>query len=32
MRALTQLDTEVEITVRSHGEAVGEPIQLHAAG
>ena len=29
-RALTRLDTEVEITVRSHGEAVGEPIQLHA--
>ena len=29
-RALTRLDTEVEITVRSHGEPVGEPIQLHA--
>ncbi len=29
-RALTRLDTEVEITVRSHGEPIGEPIQLHA--
>lgn len=30
LRALTRLDTDVEITVRSHGKAVGEPIQLHA--
>ena len=29
-RALTRLDTEVEITVRQEGKAVGEPIQLHA--
>lgn len=30
MRALTRLDTDVEITVRSRGEKVGEPIHLHA--
>jgi predicted XRE-type DNA-binding protein len=30
-RALTRLDTEVEIVVRRDGKAVGEPIQLHAA-
>lgn len=30
MRALTRLDAEVDITVRSQGEAVGKPIHLHA--
>lgn len=31
IRALTRLDTEVEITVRQHGKPVGEPIHLQAA-
>lgn len=30
MRALTWLNAEVDITVRSQGETVGEPIHLHA--
>jgi predicted XRE-type DNA-binding protein len=30
MRALIGLDAEVDITVRSGGEPVGEPIHLHA--
>lgn len=30
MRALTRLDAEVDITVRSRGETVGDPIHLHA--
>ena len=30
MRALTRLDSEIEITVRRAGHEVGEPIHLHA--
>jgi predicted XRE-type DNA-binding protein len=30
MRALTRLDAEIDITVRSRGQAVGEPIHLDA--
>jgi predicted XRE-type DNA-binding protein len=30
IRALSCLDSEIEITVRSNGEPVGEPILVHA--
>ena len=30
IKALACLDSEIEITVRSHGEPVGEPILVHA--
>jgi predicted XRE-type DNA-binding protein len=30
MRALTNLDSEIEITVRREGRIVGDPIHLHA--
>lgn len=30
IKALSCLDSEIEITVRSHGEPVGEPILVHA--
>lgn len=31
LKAITRLDSEVEITVRHHGRAVGAPIHLEAA-
>lgn len=30
IRAITQLDSEVEVTVRREGKSVGEPIHVHA--
>jgi predicted XRE-type DNA-binding protein len=32
MRALTRLDTEIDISVRHRGEPVGETIHLHPVG
>jgi hypothetical protein len=32
MRALTRLDTEIDISVRHRGQQVGETIHLHPVG